>query len=123
MTERTKQEKPFAQVCVWGSTTVGESNIDLFEKSMLEQHGIRVKYLEEIMTFPDRDANGNNIEGTGGRSDVFFAIHEDDIPSFAVPRLSFDPPVRWIEDVLGNESLSIYPETVNNYTSWENEKC
>ena len=121
MTERAKQEKPFEQVCVWGSTTVGEPNIGVFEKSMLEQYGIRVKYLEEIMTFPDRDANGDNIEGTGGRSDVFFSIHEDDIPSFAIPRLSFDPPVRWIEDVLENESLSIYPETVNNYTSWEND--
>ena len=34
-----------------------------------------------------------------------------------------DPPVRWIEDVLGNEKRrndeSIYPESVRKYLTWE----
>ena len=123
--ERTQQEKPFTQVCVWGSTIVGESKIKEFEGMIKDQFNVRIKYIEEIKTFPDRDASGNNVEGTGGRSDVFFSIHEDDISSFAVKRLTFDPPIRWIEDVIANEKqandgvISIYPETVENYTTWE----
>jgi|TARA_B110000495_G_scaffold46829_1_gene38854 hypothetical protein len=120
LTKRTKQEKPYTQVCVWASTTVGEDNIELFEKTLLTQYNVRVKYLEEISTFPDRDDGGNNVEGTGGRSDVFFSIHEDDISSFAIKRLSFDPPVRWIEDMLASNK-TIYPETVSNYTTWTTE--
>ena len=73
--ERTQQEKPFTQVCVWGSTIVGESKIKEFEGMFKDQFNVRIKYIEEIKTFPDRDASGNNVEGTGGRSDVFFSIH------------------------------------------------
>ena len=118
--KREQQEKPYTQVCMWASTLVGEENIPLFEKTMLEVYKVRVKYLEEILTYPDRDDNGNNVEGTGGRSDVFFSIHEDDIQSFAIRRLSFDPPIRWIEDVLATNK-TIYPESVSNYTTWTTE--
>jgi len=119
-TKREQQEKPYTQVCMWASTLVGEENIPLFEKTMLEVYKVRVKYLEEILTYPDRDDNGNNVEGTGGRSDVFFSIHEDDIQSFAIRRLSFDPPIRWIEDLLATNK-TLYPESVSNYTTWTTE--
>ncbi len=114
--------KQFSQVCVWGSTTVGKDKVKEFEDFMKSEYKIRVKYLEEIKTLPDMK-NGKAVKDTGGRNDVFFSIHADDIPKFAVKRFSMDPPVRWIEDVLGNEKSrndeSIYPESVRKYLTWE----
>ena len=118
--ERKQQEQPYSQVAIWGSTVVGEDKKKEFEDFMKSEYGVRVKYLEEIKTFPDKDQNGSNVEGTGGRNDVFFSVHEGDIPKFAIKRLSMDPPVRWIEDVVANEGdESIYPETVKEYRTWE----
>lgn len=111
----------FNQVCVWGSTIVGKKNVKAFEDFMKSEYGARVKYLEEIKTLPDMKA-GIPQKGTGGRNDVFFVIHDEDIMKFAVKRFSMDPPVRWIEDVLGNEvskqKQSIYPESVKKYRKW-----
>jgi len=109
------------QVCVWESTLVGESNIQDFEELFLKEYKVRIKYIEEIKTFPDTDQNGFGIEGTGGRSDVFFSIHKDDISKFATTRFSFDPPIRWIEDVLQNLKNPIYPERVQEYKTWNEE--
>ena len=117
-----KQITKFSQVCVWGSTIVGKDNVKQFEDFMKSEYKIRVKYLEEIKTLPDMK-NGKAVKGTGDRNDVFFVIHSDDISKFAVKRFSMDPPVRWIEDVLGNEKsrndVSIYPESVRKYLTWE----
>lgn len=108
----------FTQVCIWPGTDVGHSQIEIevFEKFMAENfNGTRVQYLEEIKTGPDE-----NDVGTGGRNDLFFAVHYDDITKFAVPRL-FEG-IRWIEDVLDNEadrgSNRIYPERVTEYRTW-----
>jgi hypothetical protein len=68
------------------------------------------------------------MPGTGGRNDVVFAVHQDDIKTFAVPRLSIG--VRWVEDVLDNETRhnleanparpfhSIYPAHIKEYRTW-----
>jgi len=119
--QRKIQEKPYSQVAIWGSTVVGKDKSKEFEDFMKSEYGVRVKYLEEIKTFPDRDQNGSNIEGTGGRNDVFFSVHEADIPKFAVKRFTMDPPVRWIEDVIANQSepLTMYPDSVKEYRTWE----
>jgi len=120
MSQKTKSK--FSQVCVWGSTIVGKENVKQFEDFMKSEYKIRVKYLEEIKTLPDMK-NGKPVKGTGDRNDVLFAIHSDDIKTFAVKRFGMDPPVRWIEDVLGNEKSrnddSIYPESVRKYLTWE----
>ena len=117
----TKAKSPFNQVCVWGSTVVGKEKVKAFEDFMKSEWGARVKYLEEIKTLPDMK-NGEPVKGTGGRNDVFFVIHDDDITKFAVKRSRMDPPARWIEDVLGNETNtkngSIYPEHVKKYRKW-----
>ena len=112
-------ERPFSQVVVWPGTLVGKDKASDFEAYVLEHLGAKIKYLEEIKTKPDME-NGIPVEGTGGRNDVFFAIHEDDIPRFAVSRLGYG--MRWIEDVLSNESAdgveSIYPDSVKQYRTW-----
>ena len=111
-------EEGFTQVCVWPGTWVGkhEAKIKAFEEWVYKSFGgTRVKYLEEVLTKPDKDDSGNPIEGTGGRSDLFFKVHDDDIDKFAVPRLLAG--VRWWEDVLDNEwSEHLYPDEI--YTKY-----
>jgi len=112
------KKEGFSQVCVWPACIVGAEKVKEFEDLMKENFGVRVQYLEEIETFPDRDEFDKNIEGTGGRNDLFFAIHNEDVGSFAIKRLNFG--IRWVEDVLAdcNYSQRIYPERVFEYKTW-----
>lgn len=112
-----KKKENFDQVCVWAGTIVGGKKEQKdFVSFMKNKFGVRVQYLEEIKTGPDFK-NGHPVEETGGRNDLFFAVHTDDVVKFAIPRLSFG--IRWVEDVLNNEcGISIYPERVTNYRTW-----
>ena len=46
---------------------------------MKDELNVRIIYLEEILTKPDRDEGGFEVPGTGGRNDLIFAIHRDDL--------------------------------------------
>jgi hypothetical protein len=123
-----KTRKSFSQVCVWPGVLLvdsGETTTDAitaFELFFATNFKIRVKYLREIKTFPDIDSNGEPISDTGGRNDVFFAVHDVDILRFAVPRLQLG--IRWLEDVLSPENYRspIYPEEVRELCSWDTEE-
>lgn len=115
------ERKPnYTQVCVWEGTTLGDKTPEYFEEWMASQDGFqtRIQFLEIIETFPDQDKKGNCVERSGGRSDLFFAVHQDDIAKFAVPRLMAG--IRWIDDVLSsvNYRSPIYPNRVREYRSW-----
>lgn len=118
--ENIERYTNYTQVCVWPATTVGDDKVEQaeFEKWFLERFSTRIQYLEEIKTKPDLK-DGKPIEGTGGRSDIFFAVHKDDVGKFAIPRLQLE--IRWIEDVLAkcNYHQEIYPERVYKYKCWE----
>lgn len=120
LSTNVKRSEEFQQVCVWPGTIITEDQIEEFEEWILEEFGTRVKYLETIYTAPDRDKNGNIVKDTGGRADVLFAVHVDDVNKFAVPRLSLG--IRWIEDAVsqanGYFDNPIYPERVLNYKTW-----
>jgi len=120
----------FTQVCIWPacvvvnnqtSEEVKREKIEMFEALMFEKFKTRVQYLEEIETYPDLDQEGNTVKGTGGRVDLFFAVHHEDIGRFAVPRLGVG--IRWIEDTLamGNYKCHIYPDRVFKYVGWNHE--
>lgn len=94
----------YKQLCVLEGTIVGDENVNDFETYFKEKMDVRVKYMEEIETLPTPDE-----EGTGGRNDVFFYVHNDDIMRFAVPRMLMN--IRWWEDVLGNGNGVLYPES------------
>jgi hypothetical protein len=99
----------FNQLCVWEGTVVGVDEVNEFEKFFKEDLGVRVKYSQEIETLPTP-----NVEGTGGRIDVFFYIHNEDVTKFAVKRLALG--VRWFEDVLSNGGIKLYPnELLSKY--------
>lgn len=113
------RKEGFTQVCVWPACIVGAEKIEEFEAFMLSEMKVRVQYLEEIKTGPDRDRRGCPIVGTGDRNDLFFVVHGEDVWRFAIPRLQMG--IRWIEDVLANVNYTqpIYPERVRGYKTWD----
>ena len=115
-----KLKEGFSQVCIWPGCIVGTDKENEFVEFMLENFKSKVQYLEEIKTYPDTE-RGNPVEETGDRNDLIFAVHNEDIGKFAVPRLTMG--IRWIEDVLAdcNYKSRIYPERVFDYCSWNKE--
>ena len=106
----------FTQIVVWEGTIVEDSQLEEFEKFMIENLEVEIQYLETIVTFPD-----SGEPTTGGRHDVFFALKDEYTLSFCIKRLEYG--MRWIEDVLaeGNYRNSIYPPRVFKYMSWNKE--
>ena len=105
----------FNQLCVWPGTVLGDGTpqdlVDFFQK----EFNTRVQFEDEIITNPDLDEKGNELKGTGGRSDLFFYVHDDDLSHFAIPRLEIG--IRWWEDVVGyNNNSHLYStEVLNKY--------
>lgn len=88
--------KPFTQAVAWPQTELGNSSPADFEAWVAETFGgVRAKYIGDFITLPDEEP------GSGGRSDLCFAIHEEDAEKFAVPR--FEYGMRWVDDVIANE--------------------
>ena len=119
--EANVTRKPdYVQVCVWSATVVGANNIEEFEQFFLDEMNTRVQYLEEIETGPDYK-DGRPVPDTGGRNDLFFAVHKDDVMNFAVPRLAMG--IRWIEDCYLNADergdTDIWPARCHEYNSWD----
>lgn len=104
----------FTQLCVWPAMIVGQGNAKEFEDYFKEEFNVRVKYHTEVKTQPDIK-NGIPVPDTGGRNDVFFYMHSDDIPGFAVVRLKMG--IRWWEDVVGyNDNKHLYtPEFLEKH--------
>lgn len=121
MSENVKLKDGFSQVCVWRGVTLGGETPEQFEQYMLNAFKVRVQFLEVINTYPDKDYAGNDVKDTGDRSDLFFAIHSDDIQKFAIPRLRAGitwAGITWVEDVYLNGGGVLYPDRVAAYKTW-----
>ena len=104
----SKMKNPFTQLCVWPGTLVDEDEIPDFINFFKEEFDVRVKYKCQVETLPDME-NGIPVEGTGGRSDVFFYVHSDDIMKFVMPRMQLG--VKWWEDMIKyNDYTHLYTE-------------
>ena len=99
----------FNQLCVWTGTLLGDSTADDFV-NFFKENGFDVKFECEYETLQDKDAYGDSVEGTGGRHDILFYINDDDIPKFAIWRLSYG--IRWWEDFLDNGHGDIVPQNI-----------
>jgi hypothetical protein len=114
------ERKPgFSQVVIWPGCILEKKDVPHFELSfLLSDLGTRAQYLETIVTRPDLDSRGQPIPGTGGRSDVFFAVHDEDIGRFAIRRIPYG--MRWIEDAISraNGGNTLYPARVEQYATW-----
>ena len=97
----------FKQLCVWQGTILGESKPSDLEDFFLEEMGVRVKFYCEVKTLPDLNENREPDLETGGRNDLFFHVHHEDVTKFAVPRLKMG--IRWWEDVVKyNDNSHLY---------------
>lgn len=114
-TLNVKLPEDHTQVCIWTGTVVKPDEIADFESFFMDEMRVRVKYLETIETKADKS-------GPGGRHDVFFSVHRDDVMKFATPRLSLG--IRWFEDAISsiNGGNTLYPKRVEAYDSWRDEK-
>lgn len=99
-------ENKFNQLCIWQGTVLGDTPIEEFEQFFKNKFNARVKFCEEVIT------NGNAFLGEeGGRNDVLFYIHDDDISHFALRR--FEIGIRWWEDVVSyNNGSYLYDQEV-----------
>jgi hypothetical protein len=104
----------YIQLCVWPGTILGDNSPEDLEKFFLDEMNTRVKYKCEVKTKPDLDESGNPIPDTGGRNDLFFYVHSEDIGHFAIPRLKMG--IRWWEDVISynDNSHHLYSEEFLN---------
>jgi len=98
----------FTQLCVWPGTTLDGTTPEEFEKEFGEALDVRIKFVEAVETLPDLDEDENPVPETGGRSDLFFYVHNDDIAGFALKRMPLG--IRWWEDVIkyNNGSRHLY---------------
>jgi hypothetical protein len=114
----------FEHVCVIEGLLLEGTPPEEFEAQLGAMLGVRVQYLETVLTLPDRDAAGRAVPDTGGRSDVLFAYHKDDYsPAFNAERMGRG--IRWLEDALSkrnNPNGILYPERIREYVSPEVRK-
>lgn len=124
MESNIKLNPGFGQVCIWPGTTITEDQVPELVSWFKEEFNTRVQYLETIITKPNKCKHGLEVAGTGGRHDIFMAIHNEDVGHFAIARLNLN--IRWIEDALGKwneyDKNPIYPERVKEYCSWDDPK-
>jgi hypothetical protein len=112
-------ENNFTQLCVWPGCFLGDSTPKDLEDFFLGEMNTRVKYHTEVKTQPDIDESGNPVPDTGGRNDLFFYVHSDDIGNFAIPRLKMG--IRWWEDVVSyNDNSHLYTKEFldNHPVTW-----
>jgi hypothetical protein len=115
---RNVERKPsFEHVCVIEGLLLGDVPTEQFERELGAMLGVRVQYLETVLTLPDHDDTGAPVPETGGRSDVLFAYHRDDYSAeFNARRVA--RRIRWFEDAISprnNPNGIIYPERVCEY--------
>lgn len=118
--------RPFSQAVSWPGTTCPASQEAEFVEFIAEQfNGTRAQYIGCFLTKPDIDpGDGCPVPDTGGRSDLCFYVHEDDMGKFAAQRFAFN--MRWVDDVIANEKargdVSIYEQGFHDLCSWKTEE-
>lgn len=114
--KNTKLKEGFTQVVVWEGCSLKDSEIPEFEDFVKSLGAAGVQFLEVVLTLPDLGHDGA-VPGTGGRSDILFAITQEGMNKFAIARLQYG--MRWLDDVYGNNNGHIYPERIQEYRSWD----
>ena len=110
------RDETYRRVYAWKNCIIDES---IFPKVMLKHFGIRAKFLDYAITNPTVDHLGKIVEGSGGRKDVLFVVHTNDIARFEIPRR--DALIHTLDEMLSTEfRFLIYPEEIYKYSSIDN---
>jgi hypothetical protein len=115
--ENVKLPLNHTQVCViHGLELESPSEVEMFEEHLMTEFGVEAKFLENVLTYPDKDGAGNIVPDTGMRPDLFFSIKDGYPDSFPIKR--FSKGIRWLEDVIDNQDMRnqfLYPERIRHY--------
>lgn len=104
---RFKRDPNYTQLCVWRGCIVGKEKIKEFEESMGKEIGdSRIRYEREYLTLSGQG-------GEGGRNDLLFWVHNDDIGKFTIPRIQFG--ISWWEDHVTNNRSVIPKDVIESY--------
>ena len=103
------QLNPYNQTVVLQGYGLGGRSPAYFAEQFKKDHNIRVKFGEEVLTLPDQ-VDGVEVRNTGGRSDILFYVHDDDVLEFA--RIKLELNCRWWEDISYNDYQYIYPQEI-----------
>jgi len=99
-------ENKFNKLCVWQGTVLGDNSIKKFVQFFIDNFNARVKFCEEVKTNGSVERNEE-----GGRNDILFYIHDDDMSHFALKRLAYG--IRWWEDVVSyNDNSYLYEQEI-----------
>lgn len=114
--ECTKREPKFSTVAVWHNTLLAKEQVADFVAFIKDGLNSRIQFLETIWTKPDLDEQGDPVPKTGGGSDLFFAVHDEDVSKFSTQRFKYSD-MRWLTDVIApvNGGNTRYPERVREY--------
>ena len=98
-----QRSENYSQLMVWEGTLIDESEYADFQEFIASEIGSKnpVKIIGTVKTL-------RGYGGPGGRSDMFFIVHNDDINRFAIGKMKIR--LRWYEDVLDN-TPDIYPKS------------
>ena len=109
-------QKEDCVLTLWPGCVLKTSQEEEFRDFMKNHFDVEVDVVGIVETLPDKDWNGNIVEDTGGRHDLFFWVHmpkeEDKAFKFAIKRLR--ARMRWWEDVYFNNGQDIYPQNFLN---------
>jgi len=105
MSKEIELKQDHDQVCVWLATVIQNAkdpmSVEDFEDYMLVELDYRVQYMFEYKTLPDNS-------GEGGRNDVVFALHNDDVNRMMGDRLiRFGGDIKWYNDYKNNYGKQI----------------
>jgi len=96
----------YSQLCVWPGTVLGNNTVEDFINFFKNEFDVRIKFAEEVITNGSIERNEE-----GGRHDLFFFVHNEDVGKFAVKRLSYG--IRWWEDVVKyNDNAYLYSQEI-----------
>lgn len=104
ITEGTQNIHKYNTVCIWEGTGLGETTVEEFERWFLD-NGFRIRFIEEVIT------KGSKIKNEdGGRHDILFYIHDDDIPRLCTWRFLYG--IKWFDDVINNGNSYRYDKKI-----------
>ena len=98
-----KRGPGYTQMLVWPGTTFTYGDLASFQEMLQEAFGVSMP-ARVVGTVETRPTPGE--PGTGGRVDLCFVLHDDDVAKLVLTRMQFG--IKWLEDVHSN-SAWLYP--------------
>lgn len=100
-----KKDENYDEVIIMHHCYLDTTRLVIFKRLVKEVFQLThdIRWIGTLITNKTR-----GVDGTGGRWDVAFMVHKDDLPKlFTHRRLQLG--FRWWFDVVGNGDLSLYP--------------